>query len=116
MIKINGQILTPNPSNFGADVIDIDLNSERTVSGLMIRNRVAVKRKLKLKWEMLTRAEMASILQRVSPVFFEVEYDDPETGEHRTGTFYCGDRQTDALDYSEGEVIWKQLSFNLVER
>jgi hypothetical protein len=116
VININGQTVTPNPTAFGVGVSDIDLNSERTTSGLMVRERVAVKRKITLGWDVLTRAEMATILQLVSTVFFQVDYDDPETGVKKTGTFYSGDRQAEGLDYKDGEIIWRQLKFNLVER
>lgn len=114
MIKINGVAL-PAPSGYSVGIQDLS-KAERNVKGTMIIERIATKRKIEIVWSFLTKDELSSILQKVSGVFFSVEYIDPEVGSNKTGTFYCGDRKCDALDYSNGTVRWKDIKFNLVER
>lgn len=116
VIKINGQPLQPNPSKVTPGIMDIDRDSERTASGLLLRNRVAVKRKLILTWEYVTREQAEAITRAVSPVFVEVEYDDLQEG-RITGTFYAGDRTADSEEWKGGQMVaWKNLRFTLTER
>ncbi len=116
MIRIAGADI-PAPTDYQVGIMDLDGETSRTASGLMVRDRVAVKRKLELAWKYLTPAEWSQILQAVSPPFVGVTYDDPESGELKTGTFYAGDRTAGAIDYSGGKVTgWKDVKFNLIEQ
>lgn len=115
MIKVDGKQL-PSPTDYLIGIMDIDKNSARTASGMLVRDRVAVKRKIELAWKVLTKAELSLILDAVSPVFFDVEYIDPKSGEKRTGTFYVGDRTAAGLDYVSGEIRWKDVKMNFIER
>lgn len=114
MIKING-VEIPTPSEFSVGIMDIS-KAERNARGTMIIERIATKRKLELAWKYLTKDELQQVLNAVSPVFFTVEYPDPQTGTHRSGTFYVGDRNAGALDYINGEIRWKDIKFNVIER
>lgn len=114
MIKING-ITIPTPSDYKPSIQDIS-KAERNANGDMIIERIATKRKLELSWVHLSQEELQQLLQLVAPIFFTVSYPDPQDGTTRTGTFYCGDRSTGALDYRNGRVRWKDIKFNLVER
>lgn len=114
MIKINGTTV-PDPSGYLISVMDIS-KAERNARGEMIIERLATKRKLELSWQHLGAAALQQLLQLVSPVFFTVEYPDPEDGLLRSGTFYSGDRSVMAMDYLDGQVRWKDIKFNLVER
>lgn len=115
MIKINGTEI-PTPSNYTVGIMDISSNAERTASGIMIRDIVATKRKLELSWNHLAKEEVSKLLNLVSGAFFRVEYIDPEANAKKTGTFYCGDRTVGALDYRNGNIRYKDIKFNLVER
>lgn len=115
MITIDGQSI-PAPTDYAVSVLDIDSGTARTASGLMVRKRIAVKRKLELAWKFLTKAELAEVLNAVSPVYVVVRYVDAQTGSTKTGTFYAGDRNAGALDYSNGQIRWKDVKFNLIER
>lgn len=114
MIRIDGQSL-PIPSSLQVGIMDIS-NASRNAQGDMVIDRIATKRKLELAWDHLSAEQLSSLLQRVSPVLFTVEFPDPQDGTTRTGTFYCGDRTVGALDYKNGVVRWKDIKFNLVER
>ena len=115
MIKINGQTI-PAPTDYLVGIMDIDKGTERTVSGTMIRNRITTKRKIELAWKILTKAELTQILNAVSAVFFSVEYIDSQTGTTRTGTFYVGDRMAAGLDYTSGQIRWKDVKMNFIEQ
>lgn len=111
---INGVAVTP-PKTFTATIQDIDGETHRNANGDMVRDRVAVKRKLEMSWGMLTQSQMAQILNAVSNVFFSVEYPDPILGQ-RTSTFYVGDRSSPAYSFNEKLKPWSGLTLNLVER
>jgi len=114
LIKING-VEIPAPSEFSVGIQDIS-KAERNAAGTIVIERVTTKRKLELKWNYLNKNQLAQILDAVSPVFFTVEYPDPQTGVNRIGTFYCGDRTCSMLDSKNGIPRYKDISFNLIER
>lgn len=114
MIKINNTEL-PAPVEYQVGIMDLS-KAERNANGLMIIERIATKRKIELSWLYLERSELAALLNLVSPVFFMVEYLDPQTNNKKSGTFYVGDRTCGALDYINGKIRWKDLKMNLIER
>jgi len=114
LIKING-VEIPTPSEFSVGIQDIS-KAERNAAGTMVIERIATKRKIELSWKYLSKEELSQILTAVSPVFFTVEYPDPQTGTNRIGTFYCGDRSCSMLDFKNGIPRYKDVSFNLIER
>ena len=69
MIKING-VAIATPKIYEATVSDLDGESNRNAAGQLIRDRIAVKRKLNLEWGPLSQSEIAPILNAVSGVFF----------------------------------------------
>ncbi len=114
MIKIDGVII-PTPSTYQIGIMDLS-KAERVASGDIVIERIATKRKIELSWRYLKKEELSTLLKRVSPVFFSVEYLDPETDDIKTGTFYCGDRTTQSIDYRNGVMRYKDIRFNLIER
>ncbi len=114
MIKIDSAQI-PTPSTYQIGIQDLS-KAERNARGTMIVERIATKRKLELSWKYLDRGQLQQLLAAVSPVFFTVEYPDPQTNAVNTGTFYAGDRTTGAMDYQGGLVRWVDVKFNLVER
>ena len=114
MIKVNGVAL-PTPSDYLVGIMDIS-KAERNAAGTMVIDRIATKRKIELVWRHLDKAELSKVLNLVSPVFFNVEYIDPQSNGWKSGTFYCGDRNIGALDYKDGQIQWKDIKFNLIER
>jgi len=114
MVKINGVAL-PTPSEYSVSIMDIS-KAERNAAGTMVIDRIATKRKLELSWKYLDKEILSQVLTLVSPVFFSVEYIDPQENTWKKGTFYCGDRTIGALDYRDGKIRWKDIKFNLIER
>lgn len=116
MISING-VAIATPKTFEATVSDLDGESNRNADGELIRDRIAVKRKLNLEWGPLTQAETQTLLNAVSSVFFTVTFPDPMSGVV-TKTMYVGDRTAPAYMYDEKakEVKWQGLKMNFIEK
>lgn len=114
MLKINGVTIS-TPSLFEVQISDLDGQSTRNANGYLIRDRIAVKRKLVCEWPPLNQEDCSRLLASVREVFFDVTYPDPELGVI-TKTMYVGDRTTPAYCYIDGEVRWSGVKFNLVER
>ena len=114
MIKINGVVIA-TPKIYEATVSDLDGESNRNAAGQLIRDRIAVKRKLNLEWGPLSQSEIAPILNAVSGVFFTVTFPDPQLGVI-TKTMYVGDRTAPAYQYINEEVKWSGLKLNLIEK
>lgn len=114
MIKIDGLEL-PTPSEYRVSIQDLS-KAERNARGTMIIERIATKRKLELAWKYLNKEQLSQLLNLVAPVFFTVEYIDPQENKKKSGIFYCGDRSVGALDYRNGNIRWKDIKFNLIER
>lgn len=114
LIKING-VAIPTPSEYLIGIQDIS-KAERNANGTMIIDRIATKRKLELSWKYLNKNDLSNLLNKVSPVFFTVEYLDPQDNATKTGTFYCGDRNCGMLDFINSNPRYKDVKFNLIER
>lgn len=113
MISINSvQISTP--SEFSTGVLDIT-KSERNANGNMIIELIATKRKLELKYNYLSNADLSTLFTVISPITFTVAYPDPLTGAERSGTFYKGDRNSGMIIYENGVPKWKDITFNFIE-
>ena len=113
MLKINNKNIIA-PSSFQVDISDIDGESNRNAEGKMIRDRIAVKRKINAEWKMLDAGNMSSLLNAVANEFFTVTYPDPMTGGTATKTFYVGDRNAPMYNFKMG--YWESLKMNFVEQ
>lgn len=114
MLKING-VAIATPKTYEVTIQDLDGESNRNASGNMIRDRIAVKRKINLEWPPLSQWEVSTLLNAVSSVFFTVEFPDPQQG-MTTKTMYVGDRTAPAYQYKNGEVKWSGLKMNFIEK
>ncbi|MDU5106536.1 MULTISPECIES: DUF6711 family protein [unclassified Clostridium] len=114
MLSING-VAIATPKVFEVAVSDLDGESNRNANGELIRDRIAVKRKINLEWGPLTQVEIQTLLSSVSSVFFTVTFPDPMSGVI-TKTMYVGDRTAPAYQYVNGEVKWQGLKMNFIEK
>lgn len=114
MIKVNG-VAIPTPSDYSVGIQDIS-KAERNANGTMIIERITTKRKIEMAWKYLSKEDLSKVMNAVSPVFFQVEYLDPQENRKKTGTFYSGDRNMGALDYINGVIRWKDIKFSIIER
>ncbi|WP_431689782.1 hypothetical protein [Peptostreptococcus anaerobius] len=114
MISVNGVNITPYIKTCKTSLQDLDSDSSvRNVKGEMMRDRIAVKRKLELEFCPLENDDIKRILGAISGVFFSVTFIDPLEGEI-TRQMYCGDRS--AALYNSKKRLWSGLKFNLIER
>ncbi|MGL4656777.1 MAG: DUF6711 family protein [Sarcina sp.] len=114
MLKING-VTVVAPSVFQVDISDLDGDgANRNANGEMIRDRVAVKRKITLEWGALEDFQISGLLSIVSDVFFQVTYPDPMDGGMVTKTFYVGDRSAPLYNFKMN--LWSGLKMNFVEK
>lgn len=111
MLKINGVAIAA-PKSFSVDIEDVDGESGRNTKGQMLRDRIAVKRKINLEWPPLNDIQISTILKAVQNVFFQVTYPDPMEGMEVTKTMYVGSRSAPML-YNG---LWQSLKMNFVER
>ena len=116
MIKINGVDIA-TPKTYEPTISDLDGESNRNANGDLVRDRIAVKRKLNLEWGPLSQSEISTLLKAVSSVFFTVTFPDPELG-IITKTMYVGDRTAPAYFYDKKtkEVKWQGLKMNFIEK
>ena len=114
MITINGTSIK-HPKSFSVDISDLDGESYRNAAGELIRDRIAVKRKLNCEWGPLSQAEISTILTTVTDVFFTVSYPDPITGT-TSATFYVGDRSVPMYRNINGVILWEGLKMNFVQK
>jgi hypothetical protein len=115
MLKING-VSIATPSQFKVTINDLDGETNRNAKGELIRDRVAVKRKLECEWPPLTMSEISALLKAVQSVFFSVEYPDPEEGLTVTKIFYVGDRTSPMYRNTNGNILWENLTMNFIEK
>ncbi|MEN8079099.1 DUF6711 family protein [Clostridioides difficile] len=114
MLKING-VAIATPKGYEASITDLDGESNRNANGEMIRDRIAVKRKLTCEWGLLSQSEISTLLNAVSSVFFTVTFPDPQLG-MITKTMYVGDRTAPAYQFKDGQVKWSGLKMNFIEK
>ena len=82
-IKIDGTDITNLIAHQGVQWKRNDIdgpNAGRTLSGLMIRDRVATKIRLDITCRILTLDELRPLLNLIYPEFVTVTYDDPMEG------------------------------------
>lgn len=100
---------------------DIDgPSSGRTLSGLLVRDRVGTKIRLDITCRPLESGEMRMLQNLIYPEFVTVEYDDPLEG-LVTKTMYANNNSGTFLMkkpnvFNDGEEYWGSVSFPLVER
>ena len=75
-IKFGG-VSIPDPSEWNPSIADVDESAERDATSVLHRNRVGQKINFGFKWNCLTWAEMASILNAVNSDSFTAVCPDP---------------------------------------
>ena len=133
-IKINGTDITPYIAHQGVKWSRNDIDGPaagRSISGLMIRDRVATKIRLDITCRPLKNDELKILLNLLLPEFIQVTYDDPMYGvvtktmyaNNNPATFLfkrtfdvpdewwiCHDEAPEPFEY------WTDVTFPLVER
>lgn len=115
---INGvAVKAPQELSVGVQSIDAD-SSGRNADGRMVRDVVAEKVKLQVKWGALSPFEMSTILRNIQSAFFAINYFDPTEGGMLTRVFYCGDRTTPVYSWNPKyeQNMWESLAVNFIEQ
>lgn len=118
LLKVNNVEIIAYPDDFSVTPLDIDdgESSVRTADGTLTRDRIAVKRQITMSWGILKWAEISSILQSMSGIFFDFYYPDPMSGVYVTKTFYVGNRPSPFSVAQGTEIMWSGLNITLTER
>lgn len=118
-MKING-ITCKTPVDIKVDIERIySSDSGRTETGDLFLRLVAKKRKLFVKWGIMTNAEVLTLETLIeSSVFLTVEYPDPLTGIARIGTFQPSSNTSSILKLtpSLNGDLWSEVSCNFIEK
>ena len=133
-ITIDGVDITPYIAYQGVQWSRNDVdgpNAGRTMSGLMIRDRVATKIRLDITCRPLKTDELRTLLNLIYPEFVTVVYDDPMQG-MVSKTMYANNNKAQFLQRYEPEETdcqwicgkdpgqpyerWFNITFPLVER
>lgn len=121
LVSIAGHDL-PDPYSYSgntADLVDSGRNVNGVVIGDVIRYDVA---KVELKWNYLTAAQWAEILQLFNRAaggnfYNSVTFFNQGTADWSTRTMYVSDRKASVWrrDESTGEIYYTDASLNLIE-
>ena len=115
VLTVNGAEI-PTPSELQVSIFEIGSGEMRTISGNLVSDRVAVKRKLSLRWAHLTPVELGSLLGKISDAFFEVTYPDPMDAADRAITCRCGESTAGVLQIRAGQPVWVDVRMEWIER
>lgn len=91
--------------------------SNRVASGKMVMEIIAIKRRLDLKWSIISDTDLQQVMGILdSGVFHTVEYVDPKSGETATITAYVGDINQTAWQKLGSTRYWKDVALALIEQ
>lgn len=100
----------------GLQDLDSEEGTGRNQVGTMFRDRITVKRTVHCEWGILSKDEMATLLQAMSPPSFTLKYPDPQEGKLKEITAYVGNRVPAMCSViSDTDWIWTGLSVDFTE-
>lgn len=104
-----------SPSAYRWKLEDVSSNEAgRTENYVMDKMRWGQLVGLELKWQNVSIADGAAILQAFNPQYITVEYLDALEGGYIEKEFYVGNR---AAPLYNGELgVWSEISFNIIQR
>lgn len=109
----------PAPTDIQYGLQDIsasDAGRTQDANVTMHKNRIGQKRKYALTWANLSKEETAQVLQAFNPEYVWVRIPDPYTGEYSVKEYYVGDRSAVFRKIMLGGIIYKSVTFNIIER
>lgn len=112
---ING-IRIKNPSSFKIERYNVT-TMERLSNASMVGDLVAKKRKFYFSYDAIMAEDFEKILAAIydsDKLFFTLEY--PDRGTTKRATVYVGSIPADLHFMSDANAVWRNLSFNLIER
>lgn len=112
---ING-IAIKNPSAFKIERYNVT-TMERLSDASMVGDLVAKKLKFYFTYKVISAEDFDNILHAIwdsDKLFFPFEYED--RGERKVATVYVGSIPSDLQYMSKRNIVWKNVTFNLIER
>ena len=112
---VNG-IQIKNPSTFKVERYNVT-TMERLSDASMVGDLVAKKMKFYFTYDAITAEDFDKILEAVwnsDALFFPLTY--TERGQTRTVSVYVGSIPSELHRMSGSNVVWKNVTFNLIER
>ncbi len=112
---ING-VTVKNPSTFKVERYNVT-TMERLSNADMVGDLVAKKKKFYFTYNAISAEEFDNILRAIwdsDKLFFPLEYDDRGVPQH--ATVYVGSIPADLHYMSDRNTVWKNVTFNLIER
>ena len=89
---------------------------ERDSTGLLHLDLIARKKKLQLKWGVLTQEEASALLNKFDELLnFKCTFFNPRTGKDDTIDAYCNDPTISLLLYQDGVAYYKDFELNIIE-
>lgn len=114
-----GAVALPNPKEYGVTLSDLDSDSTtRSETGILHRDRVRARVYTIQVSFLVTRAQLKTITDAISPVSFSVTFFDPTSSTDVTKTMYAGDKASKLALYpseSAPTVNMWDISFTLIE-
>ena len=114
-MKING-VQVKNPSSFKVERYNVT-TMDRLTDASMVGDLIAKKRKFYFTYDSLSASDLDAILQAIwdsDSLFFPFTYTD--RGTEYTYTVYVGSIPTELHYMSTLNTVWKNVTFNLIER
>jgi hypothetical protein len=119
MLVVDGHAISRDPAEMSWGLQPVNASDAgRTQDGTMHTNRVTVKRKISLTWNIVHQEQATEILQAFFPEYVSVLYFDPLDGKNETRTFYTGDMSAPFRSYKVpvvGGTTFKTISFDIIE-
>lgn len=114
-MKIN-TVTIKAPQELSVEIEDIIGAEDTSASGKTLIDRTGTKRILRVRWALLTQAELQAIFTQTAGVFFTIEYPDPELGV-TTKTFRATKKESPkSLITRSGNAVWQGVSFEFKEQ
>lgn len=114
--RING-VNIKDPTTFKKERYNVT-NLARLANAEMAGDLIAQKRKFYFTYEAITAAEFQTILDAIwehEQIFFDLDY--MENGAWKTAKVYVGNIPAElCLGANHAHWVWKDLTFNLIER
>ena len=112
---VNGVLIKP-PKTFKIERYNVT-TMERLSNADMVGDLVAKKLKFYFTYDAISASDFDNILAAIwdsDSLFFTLEY--PDRGTQKRATVYVGSIPSDLHYMSNSNAVWKNLSFNLIER
>lgn len=112
---VNGRAIK-NPSTFKLERYNVT-NMERLANADMVGDLIAKKLKFYFTYDAITAEELDNILEAIwdtNKIFYPIEY--TYQGQKRSAIVYSGSIPTELHSAKSKEWVWKNVTFNLIEK